>query len=95
MVPMCKEENVIFFKNGSSSSFFLGNVPKDCKMTVNVSRCGTETELPVTCTYEDVGVCMADTEEIFRGENVTVTIDNDCDVCDETRIHIPGPVQRG
>lgn len=90
---MCKEQNVIFMKD---ESFYLGNVSsntKHCNISFKVSRNDQEIVLPITHANRHIGSNM-DTH-IFCQDNVTVVIDNDCDVCDKTHIYIPKPIERG
>ena len=84
--PVCERENVTITYQKHSLIVLLGiasNTTHDCNLTVNVSRCGEDTELPVIRSKGSYTV------EVLQGDNITVAIDNDCDDCEEMNIYIP------
>jgi hypothetical protein len=81
--PVCEGENVTITYQEDLLSILLGIATNDCNLTVNVSRCGEDVELPVIWSNGSYTV------EVLQGDNITVAIDNDCDDCEEMNIYIP------
>lgn len=77
MIPQCEEENITFANHKQLLDIhFQNNINK----TVNVSRCGEVTELPV---MQSNGFHIV---EVHNRDNITVGIENDCN---GTNIYIP------
>ena len=92
---LCEDDNVTFANDMEVSRIYIGGAftGENCKLLISISRCGDSGNLynivlEVPATESNI-MDTFNSVEMFYGYNVTVTLDSDCDYCEENHFYIP------
>ena len=90
-IPSCKEENVVFANHQEFSRIYMGGMSfgENCRVSVIISHCHQERNESLCIDTESNPIIEFESVNMFYGNNVTVTLDNDCDYCEENHFYIP------